>query len=67
MILQVIAPIDIGDSAYVASGSTINRDVPSGAFAIARSRQQNKEDMASRFLKGKWAFNLESSTELQPD
>ena len=53
---QVIAPLEIGDSAYVASGSTINQNIPSEGFAIARGRQTTKEGMARRFLKGKWAI-----------
>lgn len=48
---QTVAPVRIGNNAYVGSGSTINKDVPDGAFAIARERQVTKEGMASRFLK----------------
>ena len=48
---QVIAPITIGSETYIGSGSTINQNVPDGAFAIARQRQVTKEKMASRFLK----------------
>ena len=48
---QVVAPIEIGSNAYIGSGSTINKNVPDNAFAIARQRQSNKEDMAKRFLK----------------
>lgn len=54
---QMIAPVNIGESAYVASGSTISKDVPAGSFAICRSRQENKLEMAKRFLKGKWKLN----------
>lgn len=50
---QMIAPITIGDECYVASGSTINHDMPSGSFAIARERQVTKEGMARRFIKKK--------------
>lgn len=50
---QVIAPITIGPNCYIGSGSTINQDVPDGAFAIARQRQETKEGMAKRFLKTK--------------
>lgn len=50
---QVIAPISIGDAAYLGSGSTINQDVPDGAFAIARQRQVTKPEMAKKFLKKK--------------
>ena len=38
-----VAPIEIGDDAWVGAGSTITEDVPAGALAIARSRQVNKE------------------------
>lgn len=50
---QMIAPISIGDDAFVAAGSTITKDVPSGGFAIARSQQMTKEGAAKRFLKTK--------------
>jgi bifunctional UDP-N-acetylglucosamine pyrophosphorylase/glucosamine-1-phosphate N-acetyltransferase len=50
---QVIAPINIGKESYVGSGSTLNKDVPDGAFAIARSRQETKEGMARKFIKKK--------------
>ena len=50
---QVIAPIEIGDSSFVAAGSTITKSVPSGAFAVARGQQITKEGTASRFLKTK--------------
>lgn len=47
----LIAPLVIGDGAYVAGGSTINQDVPSDALAIARSKQTNKENYAKKFRK----------------
>ena len=37
---QLIAPITIGAGAYVAAGSTIVRDVPDHALAVARAREQ---------------------------
>lgn len=45
---NLVAPVRIGAGAYVAAGSTINRDVPADALAIARARQENKEGYASR-------------------
>jgi len=36
----LIAPLTIGEEAFVAGGSAINRDVPAGALAIARGRQK---------------------------
>jgi bifunctional UDP-N-acetylglucosamine pyrophosphorylase/glucosamine-1-phosphate N-acetyltransferase len=50
---QMVAPVTIGKEAYVGSGSTINKDVPDGAFAIARERQVTKEGMAKKFIKKK--------------
>jgi len=38
-----VAPITIGDGAYVAAGSTLTESVPPGALALGRSRQVNKE------------------------
>ncbi len=43
-----IAPVTIGDDAWVAAGSVITKDVPSEALAVARSRQVNKEGYAGR-------------------
>jgi len=50
---QMIAPVNIGNDCYVASGSTINQDMEDGAFAIARARQLTKSGMAKKFLKSK--------------
>jgi bifunctional UDP-N-acetylglucosamine pyrophosphorylase/glucosamine-1-phosphate N-acetyltransferase len=51
---QLIAPITIGDGAYVATGTTVTMDVPADALAISRVRQSNKEDYAPR-LKARLA------------
>ena len=40
---QLIAPVTIHRSAYVAAGSSIYQDVPEDSLAIARSRQVIKE------------------------
>jgi bifunctional UDP-N-acetylglucosamine pyrophosphorylase/glucosamine-1-phosphate N-acetyltransferase len=39
----LVAPITIGDEAYVAAGSTLTDSVPPGALALGRSRQVTKE------------------------
>ncbi|QIA26169.1 bifunctional UDP-N-acetylglucosamine diphosphorylase/glucosamine-1-phosphate N-acetyltransferase GlmU [Thermaerobacter sp. PB12/4term] len=46
---NLVAPVRVGQGAYVAAGSTINQDVPPGALAIARERQVNKEGWAARW------------------
>lgn len=45
---QLIAPVRVGNKAFVAAGSSITVDVPDGALGIARSRQVNKDDWAGR-------------------
>lgn len=40
---SLVAPVRIGDGAYVASGSVVTEDVPPDAMAIARGRQVNKD------------------------
>ncbi len=39
----MISPVKVNDNTYIAAGSTITREVPEGALAIARSKQINKE------------------------
>jgi len=51
---QIVAPVTIGEGAYVATGTTVTKDVPADALAIARTKQENKEGYASR-LKARLA------------
>lgn len=48
---NLIAPVTIKEGAYIAAGSTINKDVPKESLAIARARQENKEGYASKITK----------------
>jgi len=43
-----VAPVEVGDGAWIAAGSVITEDVPSDALGIARPRQENKEGYAAR-------------------
>jgi bifunctional UDP-N-acetylglucosamine pyrophosphorylase/glucosamine-1-phosphate N-acetyltransferase len=45
---QLVAPVRVGKGAYVATGTTVTRDVPDGALAIGRAKQENKEGYADR-------------------
>lgn len=45
---NLVAPVRVGKGAYTAAGSTVTDDVPPQALAIARVRQTNKKDWASR-------------------
>jgi len=51
---NLVAPVTVGQQAYVAAGSTITQDVPDEALAIARERQINKPGYANKLpRKGK--------------
>ena len=43
----LVAPVKVGDGAYIAAGSTITENIPSDALAIARGRQVNKPGWAA--------------------
>ena len=43
---NIIAPVNIGDDAYIAAGTTITEDIPPAALVIGRSRQVVKEGKA---------------------
>jgi bifunctional UDP-N-acetylglucosamine pyrophosphorylase/glucosamine-1-phosphate N-acetyltransferase len=45
---SLVAPVSIGDGAYTASGSVITDDVPAGALAFGRARQENKPGRAAK-------------------
>jgi bifunctional UDP-N-acetylglucosamine pyrophosphorylase/glucosamine-1-phosphate N-acetyltransferase len=45
---QIVAPVRIGDGAYVATGTTVTIDVPADALAIGRVRQENKDGYAPK-------------------
>ncbi len=44
----LVAPVRIGDGAYVAAGSIVTENVPADALAIARGRQLNKPGWAAK-------------------
>ena len=43
----LVAPVRVGDRAYVAAGSTITENVPADALGIARAKQANKPGWAA--------------------
>lgn len=49
--VNLVAPVTVGERAYVAAGTTITENVPEGALSIGRSRQENKENWVDR----KWS------------
>ncbi|WP_232361949.1 DapH/DapD/GlmU-related protein [Haploplasma modicum] len=51
--VNLIAPVEIGNNVFLAAGSTVTQNVPSGSLTIARSKQINKEDYAKNLIKPK--------------
>jgi bifunctional UDP-N-acetylglucosamine pyrophosphorylase/glucosamine-1-phosphate N-acetyltransferase len=45
---NLIAPVTLHDDTYVAAGSTITKEVPPNALAVARARQRNVEGWVAR-------------------
>ncbi|MCF8477272.1 MAG: bifunctional UDP-N-acetylglucosamine diphosphorylase/glucosamine-1-phosphate N-acetyltransferase GlmU [Pseudolabrys sp.] len=45
---SLVAPVKIGDGAYVGSGTVVTKDVPAGALALGRGEQVNKDGWAVR-------------------
>ncbi|HOA34910.1 MAG TPA: bifunctional UDP-N-acetylglucosamine diphosphorylase/glucosamine-1-phosphate N-acetyltransferase GlmU [Bacillota bacterium] len=48
---NLISPLEIGEGAFIAAGTTVTRNVPPGALAIARTDQENCPGAADRLLK----------------
>jgi bifunctional UDP-N-acetylglucosamine pyrophosphorylase/glucosamine-1-phosphate N-acetyltransferase len=46
--VNLIAPVTVSADAFIAAGSTITTDVPSGALGVARARQHNVEGWVGR-------------------
>src|SRR5690606_2871895 len=45
---NLIAPVRVGERAYVAAGATVTGPVPEGALAVARERKRNVEGWSGR-------------------
>ena len=50
---NLVAPLIIGDNCFVACGTTVDKDVPEGAFGIGRSYLTVKEGKAQKYLPNK--------------
>ena len=48
---MLIAPVTVGHEAMTASGTVVSKNVPDGALAVGRARQENKAGFAVRMFK----------------
>jgi bifunctional UDP-N-acetylglucosamine pyrophosphorylase/glucosamine-1-phosphate N-acetyltransferase len=55
----LVAPVTIGAGAMVAAGSVVTRDVPDGALALARGRQEVKPGLGRRIIERLRALKAE--------
>ena len=49
---SLVAPVTVGDGAYVAAGSAIAKDVPAGSLGVTRAPQRNIEGWVARKRPG---------------
>jgi bifunctional UDP-N-acetylglucosamine pyrophosphorylase/glucosamine-1-phosphate N-acetyltransferase len=45
----LVAPVSVGENANTAAGTVVTKDVPPGALAVGRARQENIEGWADKF------------------
>jgi bifunctional UDP-N-acetylglucosamine pyrophosphorylase/glucosamine-1-phosphate N-acetyltransferase len=48
---QIVAPITVGEGAYVATGTTVRENVPPGALAVSAGKQRNIEGWVAKRKK----------------
>jgi len=46
--VNLIAPVNIEDNAYIAAGTTVTRDVPSGSLSVGRPEERNIEGWVAK-------------------
>lgn len=63
---QLVAPVTVGDGAYIGAGTTVTQAVPPGALAVSRVPQRNIEGWVARKKKGPKAPEASSPPEGNP-
>lgn len=49
--VNLVAPVSIGDGAFIAAGSTMTKDVPADALSMTRPETNTREGWAAKFRK----------------
>jgi len=60
--VALVAPVTVGEGAFVAAGSVITEDVAPDALAVARGQQVAKPGWAARFRAARQAFKQKKGT-----
>lgn len=47
--VNLVAPVEIGDNAFLAAGSTLAKNVPEGALSIERATPKNHDEWATKY------------------
>lgn len=63
---NLIAPVTVGNGAYVVAGSTVTHDVSAGGVAIARARQVTKDGYADK-LRARARSKKEAAAKAKAD
>lgn len=50
---NIIAPVKIGNRAYICAGTTVDKDVEDGDFVIGRVRQEIKKNKSKKYMEDK--------------
>lgn len=62
----LVAPVTIGDGAYIGTGSVVTNDVAPDALVIARARQVEKSGWAKAFREARTSSRKDASFKKQP-
>jgi bifunctional UDP-N-acetylglucosamine pyrophosphorylase/glucosamine-1-phosphate N-acetyltransferase len=63
---QIVAPLTVGEGAYVGTGTTVTLDVPKNALALSRVKQVNKEGYAEKLRARMWAAKEAQKKDKKP-
>lgn len=55
--VNLIAPLNIGNSAYICAGTTVDKSVEANDFVIGRVRQEVKKGKSSKYISKKDWYN----------
>ena len=48
---MLVAPVTVGNNAMTATGTVVTKDIPDGAMALARTKQENKAGFAVKLFE----------------